>query len=104
MRVKEYNLSDNIVLFLKSKRIRKINLLIMSHGDADHIGYARDFVDNMKTLNVLVNKGDITSLEENVLDKVNKIDSYKSRYFNYQLLNNILYTNENDNSIVSLFI
>jgi competence protein ComEC len=102
-RIKEFNLSDNIVLFLKSLRIRSINLLIMTHGDADHIGYAKRIIDNIKVKNVLVNNGDLSSLEENIVKKVKSIENYKSKYFNYQLLNNNLYTNENDNSIVSLF-
>jgi competence protein ComEC len=75
----------------------------MTHGDADHIGYAKRIIDNIKVKNVLVNNGDLTSLEENIAKKVKSIENYKSKYFNYQLLNNNLYTNENDNSIVSLF-
>ena len=101
-------ISNKTIPYLKSIGIYKINYLILSHGDYDHMGEAINFVNNFKVDKVIFNCGEFDELEQDlikVLDK-NKIPYYScikelniddnKLYF----LNNKDYGNENDNSSV----
>ena len=83
-------------------------MLIITHGDYDHMGDAINIVENFKVEKVILNCGGFNKLEQGlikVLDK-NQIQYYScikelnaddnKLYF----LNNKLYDNENDNSNV----
>ena len=108
-----YNLmTDSIIPFFNSIGIRKIDYLFLTHGDADHSGYAINLVKNIKVNNVVFNKGEYNDLE---LDLINVIKEKNIPYYkNINKLNidsNILYSlntkdydNENDNSNVIYFI
>lgn len=98
---KEFNLADNIILFLKSKRIRKIDLLLITHGDKDHIGYAKDIGSKIKIKQVMLNKGKTTDLEKELIKKYKSINQYQSRCFDFQTYFLKIYNNENDNSILT---
>lgn len=55
---KEYNLmSLSIIPFFKSIGLKKIDYLLITHGDADHAGYALELLDNFKIINKYTNKG-----------------------------------------------
>ena len=104
-----YNISKNrIIPYLKSKGIKKIDNLILTHGDYDHMGDAIYLVNNFKVAKVIFNIGEYNVLEKKlikVLDNKN-IKYYKGlkelRMDNYKLqfLNTKKYDNENDNSNV----
>ena len=105
---KKYNISDNVIKFLKSKGITKINYLILTHGDYDHIGEANNLVIKFKVEKVIFNCGSYNDLEKElikVLDKKNI--KYYSCIKELNVDNNKLYflqtkeyDNENDNSNV----
>lgn len=105
---KKYNISDNVIKFLKSKGITKINYLILTHGDYDHIGEAINLVIKFKVEKVIFNCGSYNDLEKKlikVLDKKNI--KYYSCIKELNVNNNKLYflqtkeyDNENDNSNV----
>ena len=109
---KEYSIVKNTTIpLLKSSGIRKIDYLILSHGDYDHMGEAINLVNNFKVDNVIFNCGEFNKLEKElikVLDK-KKIKYYKElselSVFNNKLyfLNTSIYNNENDNSNVLYF-
>ena len=97
-----------IIPYLKATGITKIDYLILTHGDYDHMGEAINLVNNFKVEKVIFNCGEFNDLEKElikVLDK-KKIPYYScikelnvdnnKLYF----LNNKLYDNENDNSNV----
>ena len=99
---------NKTISYLKSKGITKIDYLILTHGDYDHMGEAIDLVENFKVEKVIFNCGEFNDLEQElikVLDK-KKIPHYScikelnigdnKLYF----LNNKDYGNENDNSSV----
>ena len=102
-------ISNNIIIpCLKSIGINKLDYLIITHGDYDHMGEAIDLVENFKVEKVIFNCGEFNELEQElikILDK-KKISYYicikelniddNKLYF----LNNELYDNENDNSSV----
>lgn len=100
---KEYNLmSSSIIPFFKSIGLKKIDYLFITHGDADHAGYALELLNNFKVINKYTNKGrkntlekklNINSLEESYL-KIDNIEIYS--------LNNNIYNNENKDSLVLL--
>ncbi|MBQ6841014.1 MAG: DNA internalization-related competence protein ComEC/Rec2 [Bacilli bacterium] len=105
---KNYNISDNVILYLKSIGINKLNCLILTHGDYDHMGEAINLVNNFKVEKVIFNCGPHNDLERELIKVLHKkkipyyscikelnIDDNKL-YF----LNNKDYGNENDNSSV----
>ena len=108
-RTKETSIAVNsIIPYFKSLGINKIDYLILTHGDFDHMGEAINLIENFKVEKVIFNCGEFNELEKDlikVLDK-NKIPYYScikelniddnKLYF----LNNKDYRNENDNSSV----
>lgn len=108
IRNKEFNLGESIVTFLKSKRIRKIDRLLLTHGDYDHAGKAIYLVNNFKVKKVVLNCGPYNDLENSLIKVLDKkkipysacmkelIIKDSKLYF----LNTKEYDNENDNSSV----
>ena len=99
---------QNIIKFLKSKGIKKIDYLILTHGDYDHMGEAINLVNNFKIKKVIFNCGEFNDLEKELI-KV--LDKKKIKYYScikkLNIDNNKLYflqtkeyENENDNSNV----
>ena len=60
----EYKISKNkIVPYLKASGIKKIDYLILTHGDYDHMGEAINLVNNFKVEKVIFNCGPYNDLE-----------------------------------------
>lgn len=103
-----YKITDNHIKFLHSIGVNNIDLLIISHGDNDHIGNANYLVNNFRVKNVSFNSGDYNELEIGLIKllKDKKINYFKdneikySNKINYLYLNTKVYDNENDNSSV----
>ena len=99
---------SDIIKYLKSIGIKKLNYLILTHGDFDHMGEAINLVNNFNVEKVIFNCGPYNELEQElikVLEK-KKISYYRCikelKIDNNKLyfLNNKDYGNENDNSSV----
>ena len=99
---------EKTIIMLKSFGINKIDYLIITHGDYDHMGDSIYLVNNFKVDKVILNNDDYNELEKElikVLDKKKikylkglqeiKLDNYKLEF-----LNTSEYDNENDNSNV----
>ena len=101
--INKNNLS-NIRTLLKALNINKIENLIITHGDQDHIGEANDLVNTIKIDKVIFNCGTYNELELNLIEELNNksIKYYKciNKINNYIFLNTKEYNNENDNSNV----
>ena len=93
---------------LKTKGIRKIDTLIITHGDYDHMGEAINLVNNFKVEKVIFNCGAYNDLEKKLI-KV--LDKKKIKYYScikelnidnnkLYFLQTSIYDNENDNSNV----
>ena len=105
----DYNITNNRTTpYLKSKGIKKIDNLILTHGDYDHMGDAINLVNNFKVEKVIFNCGKFNDLEKELI-KV--LDKRKIKYYScineLNIDNNKLYflqtkeyDNENDNSNV----
>ena len=105
---KNKNISDNIITFLRKLGINKLNYLIVTHGDYDHMGEAINLVNNFKVEKVIFNCGEFNDLEKKLIKVLNKkkIEYYsciKELSINNNkvyFLNTKEYENENDNSSV----
>ena len=104
-----YNITENNIKFLNSIGINKINLLLITHGDNDHIGNANYLVQNFKVNKVIFNCGEFNTLENKLIDILKKdnikyyscISKLNLDKLKLNLLNTKEYDNENDNSIVT---
>ena len=105
---KNYKVSNNVIKYLKSIGITKIDYLILTHGDYDHMGDGVNLVNNYKVKNVVFNCGEYNDLEKELI-KV--LDKKKIKYYScikeldininkLYFLNTKEYDNENDNSNV----
>lgn len=106
---KKYSIAkDSIIPFMRKLGINRLDYLILTHGDADHMGEASDIVDNFKVKNVIFNCGEYNSLEINLINKLNKdyytcIDQINLDNLTLSFLNTNEYDNENDDSSVIKF-
>lgn len=108
----EYSIVLNKTIpYLKSIGVKKIDYLILSHGDFDHMGESINLVNNFKIDKVIFNCGEYNDLEKEFIKVLEKekikyytcikklnIDKYK-----LQFLNTGVYDNENDSSNVIYF-
>ena len=104
-----YSISDNKTIpYLKSLGISKLNYIILTHGDYDHMGEAINLVNNFKVEKVIFNCGEFNDLEKElikVLDKkkipyyscIKELNIDKNKLYFLQTKE---YDNENDNSNV----
>ena len=107
----EYKIKNEVIPYLKSIGIKKIDYLIITHGDEDHIGGSITLINNFQVKNVILNKGTFTDLDKELIKNLNKkkipyqININKINLSNHTiyLLNNTKYNNENDNSIITYF-
>lgn len=99
---------NRIIPYLKSQGIKKIDALVLTHGDFDHMGEAINLVNNFKVDKVIFNCGEFNDLEQELI-KV--LDKKKIKYYScikelnidenkLYFLQTKEYDNENDNSNV----
>ena len=101
------NIIDNRTIpYLKSIGISKLNYLILTHGDYDHMGEAINLINNFKVDKVIFNCGEYNDLEKELIKMLEKKNiKYYSCIKELNIDNNKLYflqtkeyDNENDNS------
>ena len=104
-----YEISKNIIIpYLKSKGINKIDYLILTHGDNDHMGESINLIENFKVEKVIFNCGPYNGLEKEL---IKDLDKKKIPYYScikelniddnkLYFLQTKEYDNENDNSNV----
>ena len=99
---------NTFIPYLNSIGINKVQNLIITHGDYDHMGEAINLVNNFKVEKVIFNCGTFNKLEQ---DLIKVLDKKKIPYYScikqlnidnnkLYFLNNKNYDNENDNSSV----
>lgn len=107
-RNKEYDGANNIITFLKSLGLTKLDLLVGTHGDADHLGEAINLVNNFSIDKVIFNQGSYNDLERKFIrvlenkkipyfQNLTKIDLGNNKFY---FINDKEYSDENNNSIV----
>ncbi|MCH1625002.1 DNA internalization-related competence protein ComEC/Rec2 [Fredinandcohnia quinoae] len=109
----EFSTGEDIILpFLKSKGVRQLDKLIISHGDLDHIGGAKALVENIELDSIMIGKSLNDSTLELELKKialqrgvqinvVKQGDKWKKDEYSFHILSpKGKEMSENDNSIV----
>ena len=97
-----------IIEYLNKLGISKIDILMLTHPDKDHIGKADDILKNFEVSSIVYNGQDSNTLEFGNLmgyistNNINIITANVSSDFSFPILNPQLsfYSNDNDNSIV----
>ncbi|MBQ3511652.1 MAG: DNA internalization-related competence protein ComEC/Rec2 [Bacilli bacterium] len=64
---------NTTIPLLKSLGIKKLKYLILTHGDADHMGEAKYLIENFKVKNILINNGEFNYLEKELIKQTNNI-------------------------------
>lgn len=106
--IRNKTVSDSTVKLLKSLGYSRINYMIITHGDYDHMGDSVNIINNIKVDKVILNCGEYNELESDLIEvlKSRKISYYscidelninKNKLI---FINKKVYDNENDNSNV----
>ncbi len=100
---RKFNMSSNIILFLKSLGINKLDTIIGTHGDDDHLGETINMINNFKIKSIVLNQGSYNDLEKKIIKTNIKVkDKYYSNNYQINYLKTKLAKNENDNSQIIL--
>ncbi len=102
-----YNMALNkIIPYLKSRGINKLDYLILSHGDQDHLGEALNLINNFKVNKIILNSYNNNYKELEIInsktDYINiseaelKVDNHTLKFINQA------YNDENEDSLVLL--
>lgn len=99
---------ENILSFLRSIGISKIDTMILTHGDADHMGQAIYLMEDLSVHQVIFNDNEYNKLEQNLIKELEKkqiayrkgIEYLDIKPYKLQFLSTKKYSNENDNSNV----
>ena len=92
----KYKIAKNkIIPYLKANGIRKIDNMIFTHGDADHMKEAVYIANNFKVDKVIFNCGEFNSLENELVDVLKRrnisysscvnevvVDKYRLKFLN----------------------
>ena len=107
-----YSTGDDICDFLRKMGIKKLDTVLISHGDGDHLGEYFKISKYYKIDNLYLNSNSFNSLEKRAVSlaesknttvrKLGKDDYFQIGNFTFQVLNSN-YQEENDSSTV-LFI
>ncbi len=103
----EVSNQNSLTKILIDLGIRKIDYLIISHSDSDHIGGSYDLVEKIKVKNLVLSKYDVNQQTNYLKKKIGRVkylkdqDFLKTRYFSLNVLSpSFDYGNANDNSLV----
>lgn len=100
---KNYNTSKDTITYLKSLGIRKIDYLILTHGDYDHLGDCPYLLSNFKVDKIFINNSSDNILEKNLIKKgAKKIVNYMISVGKYKIyILSMDSDSENENSLVT---
>ena len=102
--VSYYQISNSTMTFMRSVGITKIDLMILTHGDADHLLDAPTIIKKFNVKRVMINKNPINELEERIISAgVKMVEDYESS-FNLKIINDYLSNDENNSSIIAYLI
>lgn len=101
---------DSIIPYLHSIGVTKLDYLVLTHGDEDHLGESIDIVKQFKVSKVVLNSGSLTFLEESLINSLKDLgipysfgkkgDIITLNKYSFHILNPSDDINENDNSLV----
>lgn len=98
-------INNEVTSFLKSKGIKKLDYLILTHNHYDHNGEAKNIIENFKVTNIVLNAYDNSSFSQYdnaILLQKNMV--LKTKNISFYCLSPVIYSNnENNNSLVLYF-
>ncbi len=101
----QFLVGQRIIPYLKSRAIKKIDYLVLTHGHYDHIGEAITLLNSFKIEKVLLNSGNINQQEQAIIDYLEFNDSSYS-LISEKNINDLYFINdqnisdENEDSLV----
>ena len=100
------NTAKNIIIpYLKSIGVTKLDKLIVSHGDYDHIAGAMDIINNIDVKEVYLNSYKNNSYEEEIIENFDVNIINQSVYLNDHIfIYNFPSSDENDDSLITYLI
>lgn len=102
--VRTKKLAKNISTYLHSLGINKLDYLILTHGDFDHLGSSKYIIDNIKINKVLFNNNNLNNLEQELVEKLKlkkiKYEKVSSLIINDLHLKSYNSKEENESSIM----
>lgn len=106
----DYNMAKGkLIPYFKSLGIKKIDYLILTHGDYDHLGEGINLINEFKISNVIFNSGKVNDLEKEL---ILKLQSKKIPYqfisqgalkignVNFNFINDKDLSDENEDSLI----
>lgn len=100
----KYKVSDNVILYLKSISITKIDIVVLTHGDYDHVGEIFNIYNKMNIKNIIINNNELNDIEKEIVNlNINLTKEINTKYFKANNLNKVIYKDENTSSLVFLF-
>ncbi len=77
----DYDLCESIIIpYLKANGIKKLDYVILTHGDYDHMGGMTTLIQKFKVEIVLFNNGDYNTLEKDLIKLLNKQKIYNQKH------------------------
>lgn len=101
MKKSDYFVSDGVITFLKANGIKKIDLLIVSHADADHAKEVENICNEIRIDNLKINDGEIGKYEKIALELISG-RNYAIKGMKLDYLNFTRYNDENADSVLTL--
>lgn len=101
MKKSDYFVSDGVITFLKANGIKKIDLLIVSHADADHAKEVENICNEIRIDNLKINDGEIGKYEKIALELISG-RNYATKGMKLDYLNFTRYNDENADSVLTL--
>ena len=68
---------NTTIPLLKSLGIKKLKYLVLTHGDADHMGEAKYLIKNFNVENILINEGKLNYLEKELISLTSNVEVVK---------------------------
>ena len=99
--VNNYGSAKAIINYLMSIGVHHLDYLILTHGHADHMGDALYFLERFKVNNIILNQGEIAPIEQAVIDQYPHLITDDVSLDWLSIIEMPVFTNENDNSIVT---
>ncbi len=106
------DIAENVLIpSFQARGITKIDVLVLTHGDFDHMGAAESLVNSFPVDRVIFNMDSYNPLEKNLICVLEQkkiptfqgLKEFQSGAYHIQFLNTRIYDNENDNSNVLYF-
>lgn len=102
VRQKKVNQGETLVTFFHSLGINRLDYLVLTHGDMDHLGNALTILEKMNVKQIVLNKNEQNIMEKLIAEKYKEkiSEQLKSEEFTIKEFTSKNTTDENDASLI----